>query len=131
MMRSPESAMIKNVILVLSLALNAVALWVVSHPPRASGPKMTCAEAINEDLNKEATRTFARENDGAFLRVHDYPAASDYRLRNVHLTGGAATFVYVAKTYPSTCGSIVPGIDGSIVRVKTNLPDVPAVTEVY
>lgn len=122
--------MIKNILLAVSLIANAAVLYIVFNPPRFPDPKMTCDQSRNEALNKKATSDFAHDNGASFFKVHEYLRSSDYQLRNVATEGGSTTFVYTANTYPSTCGSLLPGIDGTIVRVKTDLAVEPNVVAV-
>jgi hypothetical protein len=123
--------MLKNIILAVSLAINAFALFVFLNPVSYPSPKMSCEQARSELLNKQATWTFARENDGSFFKTHQFLRASDYKLRNIAMADGSTVFVYTADTYPSTCGWHMPGIDGSIVRVKTDLTAEPRIIDVY
>jgi len=122
--------MLKHAALALSLFLNGVLiLWFVI-PPKPSGIRMTCEEARSEVLNKQATVSFALQNNGSLAATHDFLRASDFGLRNIANIDGQVYFVYVAKSYPQTCGFHLPAIDGSIVRVRTDLSVLPSVTSV-
>jgi hypothetical protein len=121
----------KNVILALSLLLNAFVLYVLFNPPPISGPKMSCDQATNETLNKQVTSEFSATHDGSLAETHAYLRASDYNLRNIHFSDGSATFVYTASYYPSSCGWYLTGIDGTIVRLKTDLSADPKIMDVY
>jgi hypothetical protein len=121
----------KNFILAVSLAVNALALYIVFNPGVIPGPKMTCKQSTSEDANKRATSAFSKETGGSFIKVHEYLRASDYQLRNIAVADGSVTFAYTANTYPSTCGWLMPGIDTTIVRVRTDLAVEPKVTAVY
>ncbi|MEM7176670.1 MAG: hypothetical protein AAF503_03100 [Pseudomonadota bacterium] len=112
--------MIKYVALVLSLLLNAMFAMALYLPDRDSGPRMTCEEASNEELNKLTTRAFINTSKGSFDATHRFLRASDYELRNISRENGMATFVYVARHFRNTCGIHLPGIDGSIVRVRVD-----------
>jgi hypothetical protein len=124
--------MLKNIVLFVSLGLNALVAYVVFNPSTISGPKMSCEEARSEVLNKKAAYAFAQESDGSFFKVHWFLRASDYSLRNIAMADGSTVFVYTAHTYPSTCGSLLSGgIDGSIVRVTTDLAVEPKIIDVH
>lgn len=119
----------KNTALVLSLIVNALAAAIFFNPVRLPGPKMTCFEARSEIHNKQAARDFlALGND--FWKLQAFLRASDYQLRNINFEGGV-TFVYTATRYPSACGWHLPGVDGTIIRVQTDLTTEPKVTGVY
>ncbi len=120
--------MLKNGALALSLLLNgALIFWFAALPARPSGIRMTCEQARSDVLNKQATIDFALQNNGSLAATHSFLWASDYRLRNVANTNGQVIFVYIATTYPQTCGFHLPGIYGSIVRVRTDVPARPSV----
>ncbi|MEM6676986.1 MAG: hypothetical protein AAF675_03845 [Pseudomonadota bacterium] len=115
----------------LSLALNAALALPYLLADRASGgPRMSCAEATNEVANKAATRRFAAANGDDLAATHAFLRASDYRLRNLHQDGDQTVFVYIARHYPQTCGHNLPGIDGSIVRLRTDMAEAPRVVGV-
>ncbi|TPN50876.1 MULTISPECIES: hypothetical protein [unclassified Mesorhizobium] len=123
--------MMKNIILMASLFANASVLYVLFNPAGSPAPKMTCDQSRSETLSKEATSTFAHDNGGAFFKVHGYLKSSDFELRNILTEGNSTTFIYTASLYPSTCGSLLSGVDGTIVRVKTDLANEPNVVAVY
>lgn len=123
--------MLRNIVLVVSLAVNALAIYVVFNPSRSSWPKMTCEQARHEFMNKQAAATFALRNGDSFYKLHGYLFSSDFRLRNISSEGTSATFVYTAEVYPSTCGTLLGGIDGSIIRVTTDLAAEPRVVSIY
>ncbi|MFN3972312.1 MAG: hypothetical protein ACK4L4_13230 [Gemmobacter sp.] len=122
--------MLKHAALVLSLLLNAVLIVWFVIPPKPSGIRMTCEEARSDVLNKRATAGFALKNNGSLAATHDFLRASDYELRNIASMNGQVTFVYVAVTYPQTCGFHFPGIDGSVVPVQADLSVFPSVNGV-
>lgn len=122
--------MLKNLLLACSLLLNGIIAYSLFTPARTNAAKMTCEEARSEILNKQATLKFSSENNRSLVRTHEYLWASDYTLRNIGFSDGQATFVYTAEWYPKTCGFHLPGIDGSIVRVLTNIEADLSITEV-
>lgn len=123
--------MLRNIVLIVSLAVNALAIYVVFNPSQSSGPKMTCEQARNDFKNKQAAANFSLQNGDSLYKLHEYLYSSDFRLRNVSINGTSAAFVYIAEIYPSTCGTLIRGIDGSIIRVKTDLVAEPRVVSVY
>jgi hypothetical protein len=123
--------MIRNIILMASLFANALVLYVFFNPAGSPAPKMTCDQSRSETLSKQATSAFAHDNGAGFFKLHGYLKSSDFELRNISIEGNSTTFIYVASIYPSTCGSLLPGIDGTIVRVKTDLANEPSVVAVY
>ncbi|EBA11444.1 hypothetical protein RCCS2_02258 [Roseobacter sp. CCS2] len=82
---------------------------------------MTCEEARSEILNKQATIDFASNKNGSIIMLHDFLDASDYTLRSMTSSDEQITLVYVANTYPKTCGIHLPGFDGNIIRVQTDI----------
>lgn len=122
--------MLKHVALALSLLLNCVLIFLFVVPSKPDGMRMTCKQAQSEVLNKQATVDFALKNNGSFVATHDFLQASDYRLRNIANIDDKVTFIYVAKSYPQTCGFHLPVIDGTIVRVQTDSSVLPSVTGV-
>ena len=92
---------------------------------------MTCEQSTNEALNKKAVADFARSSGESFFKTHEYLTSSDYILRSINLSRDSVTFVYTANIYPSTCGWLLPAIDGGIVRVKTDLAKEPSVVQIF
>ena len=127
---SENVAMIKNIALGLSLLANLVVAYFVFGPRTTSPVKMTCAEARSEDLSKSATSAFAQAHAYSLFKTHEFLRNSDYELRNIAILDGMTSFIYTANFYPSTCGIHLPGVDGGIVRVRTNLQVEPLVTGV-
>ena len=122
--------MLKNSVLVASLLLNGIAGYWLLLPTKSNAVRMSCAEATSETLNKKATLKYARENNNSLSKTQDFLRASDYKLRNITIKNGQVGFVYTAKSYPQSCGLRIPGIDGSIVRIKTDLTAIPTITGV-
>jgi hypothetical protein len=118
--------LIKNLLLAFSIVGNAVAVYVFLNPETLPGPRMTCEEARSDHLNKQATATFASDNDMSLSKVHAFLRASGYQLRNID----AGTYVYTTRDYRSACGISLPGIDGSILRVRTDVSADSAVLSV-
>ena len=110
--------------------LNGVIAYNFFTPRQSNAVKMTCDEAHSEILNKQATFKFSSENNGSLALTHDFLRASDYSLRNIGISDDQVTFVYTATSHPSTCGHHLPGIDGSIVRVHTNMKADLSITNV-
>jgi hypothetical protein len=92
---------------------------------------MTCDQSTNEELNKKAAAAFAHSSGESFFKTHEYLTSSDYVLRHINLSGDSVTFVYTANIYPSTCGWLLPGVDGSIVRVRTDLAKEPSIVQIF
>lgn len=83
---------------------------------------MTCAQARNEKDNKGAVRSYAAREKVTISEVHEYLRNSDYELTNIEAADGSLTFTYRSSGfYPSTCGIHLPGIDGGIVHVETDM----------
>ncbi len=123
--------MFKNFVLISSLLLNALAAYSIFSSPTSDGPKMSCEQARDEGLNKEVTQAFAKGNNNSFAKTHRYLRNSDYSIRNIWTSAeGAVTFVYTAHSYPKTCGLHFPSINGSIVRVLTNVSADPQIIDV-
>ena len=92
---------------------------------------MSCAEAVNEHRNKQATLEYARSQENSLVETHRFLRASDYTLRNIaSYPNGEIVFVYTAKRYPKTCKFPLPTIDGTIVRVVTDMSTEPKVLDV-
>lgn len=135
--------MFKNIVLVVSLLINAAIAYVIFSPPTSSEPKMSCKEARNERLNKAATLAFTHENNNSFEKTHEFLRNSGYSIRNVGMTTdgyslrnlgtaseGVVSFIYTAHGYRKTCGIHLPGFDGTIVRVHTNIQFEPQIIDV-
>lgn len=122
--------MIKNIVLALSLLINGLVFRAIYYPPTNSGERMTCDEARSSGANATATAAFAERNSRSLIKTHQFLKNSDYDLRNIGEVDGQLTFVYTANFYPSTCGVHLPGIDGSIVRVRTDGTSAPLVKAV-
>jgi hypothetical protein len=122
--------MFKNIALAVSLLLNGIVAYWAFFPTQSNAARMTCAEASSETLNKQATLKFSIENSGSLAATHDFLRASDYGLRNIASVNGQLTFVYTAKSYPQSCGFHLPGLDGNIVRIRTDLLVPPTIVDV-
>jgi hypothetical protein len=126
--------MLKNSLLVLSLLINSLALYAAYlfyFPPATRMAKMTCQEARSESDSKIAIEIFARKNGGSFAKTHEFLWYSGFYLRNIVDRGDTTIFVYVATSYSSACGLHLPGIDGTIVRVETDISASPSVKTVF
>ncbi|MFN7091546.1 MAG: hypothetical protein ACK4P4_13410 [Allorhizobium sp.] len=125
--------MFKNAVLALSILLNCVIAYVVFAFPigSTSEDKISCADARNEIGSKEAVMAYAEKQGGSLAKVHGLLTNSDYQLTNIDISNGTVSFVYTSSAfYPSACGLHLPGLDGGIVRVDTNIAGTPGVLQV-
>jgi hypothetical protein len=126
--------MLKNSLLLVSLLINSLALYVAYvfyFPPTTYAEKMTCREARSEPDSKTATEAFAKRNVGSFAKTHEFLRNSGFYLRNIADGDDTIIFVYIATSYSSACGPHLPGVDGTIVRVETDISAKPSVKAVY
>jgi hypothetical protein len=94
--------------------------------------RMTCEQARSDVANKVAVRAYAQSNGASFSKVHAFLRNSDYELRNVSSDDGKLAFVYTSSAfYPSACGVGLPGTDGGIVRVETEIDRDPKIRSVW
>jgi hypothetical protein len=128
------NSMFKNAVLALSILLNCVfayGLFAFSIGS-TSADKMSCAEARSQTASKEAVIAYAVKHGGSLVKVHDLLTNSDYRLRNIDVSNGTVSFVYTSSAfYPSACGLHLPGLDGGLVRVNTDIDGNPSVRQVW
>jgi hypothetical protein len=93
---------------------------------------MTCEQARSETENKKAVSEYADAHSASFSKAHEFLRNSDYELRTVSVQDGKLTFVYTSSAfYPSTCGIHVPGIDGGIVCIDTEVVVDPRIRSVW
>ncbi len=126
--------MFKNVILAVSLLANCLLAYIIFKPVRAatSSDRMTCEQARSDTDNKRAVSKYADDHSASFSKVHEFLRNSDYELKNVAVGDGKVAFVYTSSAfYPSTCGIHVPGIDGGIVRIETEIATDPKIRLVW
>lgn len=124
--------MFKKVILAVSLLANCLTAYVIFQPASAAtiSDRMTCDQARSEVENKKAVSAYSKGRDLA--KVHGFLRNSDYALRNVSIRDGKVAFVYTSQAfYPSSCGLHLPGIDGGIVRIETDIAAAPHVVSVW
>jgi hypothetical protein len=125
--------MFKNLFLLASLLANCLLVYIILQPMRAvtHSDRMTCEQARSEIENKKAVDAYAEANSSSLNMVHSFLTNSDYQLRNIDVSEGKITFVYTSSAfYPSSCGVHVPGFDGGIVRLETDIVDDPKVVTV-
>ena len=125
--------MIKTIVLFASLILNGLFTYDVFLPANdaTTVDRMTCEQARSDDQNKIAVDAYAEGSGFSLSKVHEYLSVSDYALRNIAVKEGKVTFVYTSSVfYPSACGIHLPGIDGGIVRVETDISSDPKVVAV-
>lgn len=116
--------MLKIWALAISLSANCLTAYVLFQPTSEvrSKDRMTCAQARNENDNKAAVRNYADREKVTISEVHEYLRNSDYELRNIDVADGRLTFTYRSSGfYPHTCGIHLPGIDGGILHVETDM----------
>jgi hypothetical protein len=111
--------MLRNLLLLLSLSVNAAIAYVFYHPT-TTGARMTCEQARSDIENKRATEAFAAANNRSVSLTHAFLSNSGFQLRNIDDAGGNLTCIYVVTSYSATCGLHLPGADGGIVRVRTS-----------
>jgi hypothetical protein len=125
--------MFRNLFLLASLLANCLLVYIISQPMRAvtDSNRMTCEQARSEIDNKKAVGAYAEANSSSLSKVHSFLTNSDYRLRNIAVSEGKMVFVYTSSAlYPSSCGVHVPGFDGGIVRLDTDIAADPKVVTV-
>lgn len=126
--------MLRNVVLAMSVLANCLLVYMAFQPvnPATFSDRMTCAQARSETENKKAVSDYVEGHGWSFSKAHEFLRNSDYELSNVSASDGKLTFVYVSSAfYPSTCGIHVPGIDGGIVRIDTEVVVDPRVRLVW
>ncbi|SIQ58007.1 hypothetical protein SAMN05880561_103612 [Rhizobium sp. RU33A] len=126
--------MFKNAVLTLSILMNCAIAYLVIAPSigPAGADKMSCAEARNEIASKEAISAYGKTHGGSLAKVHEFLTNSDYQLRNIDVSNGTVSFVYTSSAfYPSACSLHLPGLDGGIVRVDTDIDGTPSVRQVW
>lgn len=126
--------MFKNAVLALSILLNCIIAYLVFAPSigPAGANKMSCAEARNDIASKEAISAYGKTHGGSLAKVHEFLTNSDYQLRNIDESNGTLSFVYTSSAfYPSACGLHLPGLDGGIVRVDTDIDGTLGVRQVW
>lgn len=126
--------MVRNVVLAMSVLANCLLAYIMFQPVHTSthSDRMTCAQARSDTDNKKAVSDYVKGHSWSFSKAHDFLRNSDYELTNLSAVDGKLTFVYVSSAfYPSTCGIHVPGIDGGIVRIDTEVVVDPRVRLVW
>jgi hypothetical protein len=129
-----EGFVFTNIILVVSLIANCLFAYIMFQPVNAAtnAVRMTCSQARSDVENKRAVIEFADRNGSSFSKTHEFLRNSDYELRNISIDDGRVVFVYTSSIlYTSTCGIHLPGTDGGIVRVGTDLAADPAIRSVW
>jgi hypothetical protein len=125
---------VRNVVLAMSVLANCALAYILFQPVNAAtvSDRLTCEQARNDSENKKAVSEYAEGHSWSFSKTHEFLRNSDYELRNVSARDGKLTFVYASSAfYPSTCGIHVPGIDGGIVRIDTEVVVDPRVRSVW
>ncbi|OJF98174.1 hypothetical protein AX761_12485 [Rhizobium sp. 58] len=118
----------------VSFLANCLLAYIMFQPVSAAtgSDRMTCEQARSDADNKRAVSEYADRHNASFSKVHEFLRNSDYELRNVAVLDGKVAFVYTSSAfYPSTCGIHVPGIDGGIVRVETEVATDPRIRLVW
>jgi hypothetical protein len=126
--------MFRNLFLLASLSANCLLVYIMFQPVGAvtHSVRMTCEQARSEIENKRAVSAYAEANSFSLLKVHAFLRNSDYRLRNISAHAGKVLFIYTSSAfYPSSCGVHVPGVDGGIVRIETDIAADPKVIKVH
>lgn len=126
--------MVWKVVLALSVLANCVLAYIMFQPAAAAtvSDRMTCAQARSDIENKKAVSEYVEGHSGSFPKAHEFLRNSDYELRTLSDRDGKLTFVYASTAfYPSTCGIHVPGIDGGIVRIDTDVDAAPKIRSVW
>lgn len=126
--------MFRNAILAASLLANFLLVYIMFQPAggTTNSTRMTCEQARSGIGSKKAVSEYADRNGLSFSKVHLFLTDSDYELRNITVQDGTVTFVYTsAAFYPSTCGIHLPGIDGGILRIATEITADPKVLSVW
>jgi hypothetical protein len=125
--------MFRNLFLLASLSANFFLGYIMFQPVGAvtHAEGMTCEQATSEIENKLAVSAYAEANSFSLLKVHAFLRNSDYRLRNIAVNAGKVVFIYTSSAfYPSSCGVHMPGVDGGIVRLETDIAADPKVMKV-
>jgi hypothetical protein len=126
--------LVQNIVLAISLIANCLVTYIVFQPVNAAtgSDRMTCRQARSDIENKRAVSAYADSHSASLTKVHEFLRNSDYELRNVSFRDNSVAFVYTSSAfYPSACGIHVPGIDGGIVRIETDIITDPKIRLVW